>query len=698
MRAEVLVRDYDIASESGSGTMNSSPAKDIQTILVVDDSLHDYETYVRYLNKARPNTYRTKFLSIGKQVFSSLNESHPYCVLLDLSLPDMTGLDIIRKLTKDNGGALPFPIVIVTGSGDETTGQKAVSLGAQDYLVKQEVTQESLSRAIEFAVTRFHLEQQLRASEARYRQISAHMKLAADAAAMGYWSWDAITGAINPDENNRRMLGLPLTGPVTLANFLDVVDEQDRPILEASIDKCLRTGTNYDEEFRVTHPDGSIHWISSRGSVICDSEGAAAGMAGIAIDITERKTVQEQLITATAKFRAVFDQTSVFAGITTLGGTVIDANRMSLEACGYRTEDVLERPLWETRWWQDSQQVQNKIRHATLQAAQGIPYREVLPYHWADGSERLVDFALHPIRDERGRIIFLHLTGVDITDVKRAEQDLQRSHEELEQKVAERTRALASSLKKVESEIAIRKTTERELQELSARVLRLQDEEHRRIARELHDSTGQILAGIKMTVAFLGGLVKGIPTAAKLIDDLNALTDDAIKDIRTTAHLLHPPLLDEVGFKSAAQWYVDGLANRSGIKANLELSPTPPLTKAAELALFRVLQESLTNVLRHSGSMTVDVRLHSDGANAYLTVRDYGKGMPADKLASFHETGTGVGIGLGGMKQRLRDLRGQLKLESDGTGTRITASLPVAMPGRPDEDGDGGSKQGLAAA
>jgi PAS domain S-box-containing protein len=677
--------------------MNVPLASDLQTILVVDDSPHDYETYVRYLNKARPNKYRTKFLSIGRQVFSSLTE-RPHCVLLDLSLPDMSGLDIIRKLTKDNGGALPCPIVIVTGSGDETTGKKAVSLGAQDYLVKQEVTQESLSRAIEFAVTRFQLEQQLRASEARYRQISAHMKLAADAAALGYWSWDARTGAINPDETNRRMLGLPLTGPVTLEDFFETVDEQDRPILESAIDQCLRTGSNYDEEFRVRHPDGSIHWISSRGSVIRDSEGAAAGMAGIAINITERKTVQEQLITATAKFRAVFDQTSVFAGITTPEGTVIDANRMSLEACGYRAEDVIGRPLWETRWWQGSQEVQDKVRNATLQAAQGIPYREILAYYWADGTERLVDFALHPIRDERDRIIFLHLTGVDITDVKRVEEDLRRSREELEQKVAERTRELAFSLKKIESEIAIRKTTEQELQELSARVLRLQDEEHRRIARELHDSTGQILTGIKMAVASLEALVKGIPTAAKLIDDLNALTDDAIKDIRTTAHLLHPPLLDEVGFKSAAQWYVDELANRSGIKANLELSPTPPLTKGAELALFRVLQESLSNVLRHSGSTSVDIRLHSDGANTFLTVRDYGKGIPSEKLLSFHETGAGVGIGLGGMKQRLRELRGQLKVDSDGTGTCITASLPVTVPERTEGHKDRGSVQGLPAA
>jgi PAS domain S-box-containing protein len=384
----------------------------------VDDSTHDYETYVRYLIKARPNAYRTKFLSVGRHVFSSLDEL-PHCLLLDLSLPDMTGLDIIEKLKEQNGGALPCPIVMVTGSGDQTTGQKAISMGAQDYLIKDEVTEESLPRAIEFAAAGFHLEQKLRDSEARHRQLSAHMRLAANAAALGYWSWDARTGAINPDENNRKMLGLPLTGTVTFEDFLGTLHDQDRPILQAAVETSLRTGINYDEEFRVRHNDGSIRWIASRGSVTLDSLGAAIGMAGIAIDITDRKKTHEELVAATAKFRAVFDQTSVFAGIMNLDGIVIDANRMSLEACGYHADQVLGRPLWQTGWRRCSQETQEKIRNATAQAAQGIAYREILTYLWADGTERLVDFELHPIKDDSGRIIFLHPTGVDITEAGR---------------------------------------------------------------------------------------------------------------------------------------------------------------------------------------------------------------------------------------------------------------------------------------
>jgi len=381
---------------------------------------------------------------------------------------------------------------------------------------------------------------------------------------------------------------------------------------------------------------------------------------------------------ATAKFRAVFEQTSVFAGIMTVDGVMIDANRLCLDVCGYRAEEVLGRPFWETGWWRGSREVQDRIRAGTNLAAGGTPYREVLTYHWADGTERLVEFELHPIRDQDGDIIFLHPTGVDVTDVKRVEAELRKSHDELEKRVEERTRALNASLASLESEIERRKTTEYVLRELSARSLRLQDEERRRIARDLHDSTGQTLVALRMMLDSLGKAVASIPKADGMISELESLSNQALQEIRVTSHLLHPPLLDEVGFSSAAQWYAEGFTKRSGVKANLELAASPQLSKDEELVFFRILQESLTNVLRHSGSAAVDIQLNSDAENAILSIRDYGRGIPFDKLSSFQEIGAGVGVGLGGMKQRVRNLGGHLTVRSDGTGTCVVASLPLA--------------------
>jgi two-component system, NarL family, sensor kinase len=199
----------------------------------------------------------------------------------------------------------------------------------------------------------------------------------------------------------------------------------------------------------------------------------------------------------------------------------------------------------------------------------------------------------------------------------------------------------------------------------------------------LHDSTGQTLVALKMTIASLTPLVPQQPPAPNLLDDLATLADQALQEIRTTSHLLHPPMLDEVGFSSAAQWYVDGFTKRSGVQANLKLSATPRLTKDEELVFFRILQESLTNVLRHSGSTSVDINVSTDRDDAILTVRDYGKGIPQKTLTNFRETAAGVGVGLGGMKQRVRELGGHLTVDSDGRGTCITATLPLAKNDAP---------------
>jgi PAS domain S-box-containing protein len=401
-----------------------------------------------------------------------------------------------------------------------------------------------------------------------------------------------------------------------------------------------------------------------------------AGSRLRALEQQQRK-LAEEAAAATAKFRAVFEQTTVFAGITNLDGTLVDINRLSLEVCGYSAEGVLGKPFWETAWWRNHPESQEKIHAATVKAAEGEQYRETLLYSFADGSEHIVDFALFPIRDHDGKVLFLHPTGVDITERKRVESALRQAREDLERVVDERTRELAASLSTLESEIVLRKTTEKALRELSARTLRLQDEERRRFARDLHDSTGQTLAALKISLDSLQELMTQISKAPGLLNDLEALADQALQEVRTTSHLLHPPMLDEIGFSSAAQWYVDGFSKRSGIKTTLQLAVRPPLTKDEELVFFRILQESLTNVLRHSGSQSVDIRLDADEKDAILSIRDYGRGLPPETLISFRETAAGVGVGLGGMRQRVLELGGHLKVDSDEHGTCITATLPL---------------------
>ena len=237
-----------------------------------------------------------------------------------------------------------------------------------------------------------------------------------------------------------------------------------------------------------------------------------------------------------------------------------------------------------------------------------------------------------------------------------AEQALRRAHDVLETQVEQRTAALRL---------------------LSARLMRVQDEERRRIARELHDSLGQYLAAAKINLDVLDTEKKN---GAVYLRDAKNLIDRAISDTRTLSHLLHPPLLDEAGFGTAARWFVEGFGQRSKITTTLEMPPNlHRLPSEIEIALFRILQESLTNVHRHSGTKQVEIRLVLDQSSVSLIVEDRGKGISRDVLARFAESGTNVGVGLAGMRERAKELGGTLEVHSGKKGTRLHVVIPIPV-------------------
>jgi signal transduction histidine kinase len=215
------------------------------------------------------------------------------------------------------------------------------------------------------------------------------------------------------------------------------------------------------------------------------------------------------------------------------------------------------------------------------------------------------------------------------------------------------------------------------------KLLRVQDEERRRIARELHDSLGQDLTAAKISLDMLAQEYQG---DSKYLCDARALVDRSISDTRTLSHLLHPPLLDEAGFLSAAKWYVDGFGQRSGIATKLDL-PTQVhrLPRRTEIALFRILQEALTNVHRHSGSRAVNVCVTVNDFIVVLNVQDFGKGIPREVLDRLGKTGN-AGVGLAGIRERLKELSGLLEIESDVEGTILKATIPVSSSEVNNED------------
>jgi len=215
--------------------------------------------------------------------------------------------------------------------------------------------------------------------------------------------------------------------------------------------------------------------------------------------------------------------------------------------------------------------------------------------------------------------------------------------------------------------------SEESLRHLTSRLLQMQDEERRKFSRELHDSLGQYLAGVKMN---LDMSARSHPSD-KLLADAIQLLDQSIAETRTISHLLHPPLLDEVGFSSAAKWYLQGFSERSGIDVEFDIPENfGRLPRDLEIALFRVLQESLTNIHRHAKSPRAHVSLQLLADKLILRVKDFGNGIPHELLATFQTKGTNIGIGLSGMRERVRELRGDLDIQSSASGTVVSVTLP----------------------
>ena len=219
-------------------------------------------------------------------------------------------------------------------------------------------------------------------------------------------------------------------------------------------------------------------------------------------------------------------------------------------------------------------------------------------------------------------------------------------------------------------------TTQKQEADIVARLQQVQDGERRRLARELHDSVGQLLASIAMNIARVRAESDKLsPEVAELVIQNGSMVNEITNEIRTISHLLHPPLLDEMGLPLALRWYIDGYMERSKIRATVEVPDgfdrLPPDT---EIAVFRAVQECLANVHRHSGSSSCSVKLVRDGQELQLQVEDSGSGIPKEKLANVMSSG---GVGLRGMRERVRRLGGTLAIDSNEQGTTVTIKLPI---------------------
>lgn len=293
-----------------------------------------------------------------------------------------------------------------------------------------------------------------------------------------------------------------------------------------------------------------------------------------------------------------------------------------------------------------------------------------------DGFELAEMIRQHP-RFQKTAIIFI--SAVHLTDLDRLKGYQRGAVDYISVPVVpELLRAKVSVFAELHRKTHQLEVLNSELRRLSSSLIATQDEERRRIARELHDGLGQDLVAIKM---MLDGMLQQDNSSSKkqVAADVSTLIDRTIQQVRSISHLLHPPLLDEVGLRAALKWYLEGFTKRSGIETDLDVQPPsfPRIAPELETAVFRIVQEALTNVFRHSGARKGWVTLLKQDSQVVVTVRDDGKGI-SDHIVEFRPDS--IGIGIGGMRQRVKEFGGELQLRNSNPGTVVEVVIPIKLP------------------
>lgn len=413
----------------------------------------------------------------------------------------------------------------------------------------------------------------------------------------------------------------------------------------------------YEEESWRVRKDGSRFWANVTITAIRDEAGELVGYGKVTRDFTERRRHEQELEKSEERFRLLVEGVPDYAiFMMDAEGRVATWNVGAERIKGYTESEIIGRsystffPEEDVRAGKPQKILETAAREGKA-AQEGWRVRK-------DGSRFWANAVLTALRDDSGKLLGYSKITRDATERMRHEEALQRE-------VAEKQKAQEGLLQ-----------SEKSLRRLSLDLLRTQDEERRRIGKDLHDSLGQYLSALKMNLGMLKVSDPTIgPKTSQELDKCTELLDECVKEVRTISYLLYPPMLEEMGLKSAITWYLDGFTKRSGIEVAVHISPQfSRLSRDIELALFRVLQESLTNVVKHSGASKVDIRLEGCEGTVTLEIRDDGKGVPPNVLESSNNA---LGVGLRGMTERMRQLGGNLNLSAASPGTLVRATVPV---------------------
>jgi PAS domain S-box-containing protein len=460
-----------------------------------------------------------------------------------------------------------------------------------------------------------------------------------------------------------RMVGALAAKQVVGRNVYDLIAPEDRDRFKVFNENICR-GEHGSLQFDIVGLEGKRRHMETHAAPLRNPDGTLVHLA-VTADISERKQAEELLHRSEERFRALVNASSdVVYRMSADWSEMHELDGRGLADTGRSRKDWLNEYIHPD----DQPLVLRTIREA-VRTKSMFELEHRVPR--TNGTMGWANSRAVPLLNVKGEILEWFGAASDVTARKQAEENFRKLAQTLDAEVRVRTRELQEQSNQV--------------RDLSWRLLRSQDEERRHIARELHDSAGQTLTVLGISLAQLAQKAgRNAPELATEAEQIQETVQQLHREIRTTSYLLHPPLLDETGLYSAISWYLEGLRERSGLEVQLDIPKEfGRLPRETELVIFRLVQECLTNIHRHSESETASIRIAREPNQIVLDIRDQGKGMSAVRLAEVQSGRSGVGIE--GMRERLRQFEGTMNIESDSSGTRIFATIPLPKSTSPED-------------
>lgn len=475
------------------------------------------------------------------------------------------------------------------------------------------------------------------------QQSETKLKEAQRVAHVGHWERNIENGLITWSDEIYRMVGLSREDQEPLTEWQHLLHPDDRDRVAKVIKEAQAAFQRYDVEYRIVRPDGSVRWLHSHADITRDEEGRARRAFGITQDITDRKRAEEALRRSEDRIRLIIDTIPVMAWSVRPDGVVDFLNQRWMDYAGLTLEEYVKDPL-DPIHPQDRSRV---IEQWSAQMARGEFSEDEMRLRSAAGDYRWFLIRTAPLPDEQGNIVAWYGVSIDIEERRRAEEQLKRFNQSL--------------------------------RALSARLDSVREEESTRIAREIHDELGGTLSILKWDLEELEEVLSSLDASDALLDlqqkvaAMIGTTDNVVQTITRISSELRPTALDDLGLAEALQLHAQQFQTRTGIAVSCDCEPgAVELTRETSLAVFRIFQEALTNILRHAGATEVEITTRETNAEFILTISDNGRGITENE-----KLGT-QSIGIIGMRERVHLVDGEIKLDNiNGRGTRITVRVPI---------------------